>query len=102
MSLFKEHSLKDGKTVTVEFEGSAVTVPSEITVAAAVLGHGGKDHTRLSPISGEKRAPYCFMGVCHECLVTIDGVPNQQACIIEVKEGMKIKRQLELPGGDGK
>ena len=102
MSLFKEHSVKDGKTVTVEFEGSSVTIPSEMTVAAVVLSHGKKDHTRLSPESGEKRAPYCFMGVCHECLVEIDGIPNQQACIIEVKEGMKIRRQLELPGGDGK
>lgn len=92
--------MKGGRSVTVDFEGSAVTVPAEISVAAAVLAHGGKDHTRKSPIGGENRAPFCFMGVCHECLVEIDGLPNQQACIIEVREGMKIKRQLELPGGD--
>lgn len=101
MSLFKEHSVLSGESVTIEFEGTPLVVPSEITVAAAVLSHGKKDHTRLSPASGEKRGPFCFMGVCHECLVEIDGIPNQQACIIEVKEGMRIKRQLELPGGDG-
>jgi predicted molibdopterin-dependent oxidoreductase YjgC len=98
--MFKQHSHTTGKTVTIEFEGTPLQVPETITIAAAVLGHGGKTHTRLSPASGEKRAPYCFMGVCHECLVEIDGIPNQQACIIEVKEGMKIRRQLELPGGD--
>ena len=27
----------------------------------------------------------------------IDGVPDQQACIIEVRDGMKIKRQKGLP-----
>lgn len=98
--MFKQHSHTTGKTVTIEFEGTSLQVPETTTIAAAVLSHGGKTHTRLSPVSGEKRAPFCFMGVCHECLVEIDGIPNQQACIIEVKEGMKIRRQLELPGGD--
>ena len=101
MSLFKEHRRGAKGLVTVDFEGNLITVPAEISVAAAVLGHGGKDHTRISPIGGGPRAPYCFMGVCHECLVEIDGVPNQQACMIEVREGMAIKRQLQLPGGDG-
>jgi predicted molibdopterin-dependent oxidoreductase YjgC len=98
--MFKQYNQDIGKTVTIDFEGIALQVPETTTIAAAVLSHGGKNHTRLSPASGEKRAPYCFMGVCHECLVEIDGIPNQQACIIEVKEGMKIRRQLELPGGD--
>lgn len=98
--MFKQQSHTTGKTVTIEFEGTFLQVPETTTIAAAVLSHGGKTHTRLAPASGEKRAPFCFMGVCHECLVEIDGIPNQQACIIEVQEGMKIRRQLELPGGD--
>ncbi len=98
--MLKQYSQQTGKTVSIEFEGIALDVPETTTVAAAVLSHGGKTHTRLSPASGEKRGPYCFMGVCHECLVEIDGIPNQQACIIEVKEGMKIRRQLGLPGGE--
>ncbi len=98
--MFKQHSRKKRETVTIEFEGDLLEVPETITVAAAVLCHAGKKHTRLSPVSGQERAPHCFMGVCHECLMEIDGIPNQQACIIEVKEGMKIRRQLELPGGE--
>lgn len=100
MAMFKQHSRKNDKTVTIEFEGNVLQVPETITVAAAVLSHAGKKHTRLSPVSGQERGPYCFMGVCHECLVEIDGIPNQQACLIEVKEGMKIRRQLGLPGGE--
>jgi predicted molibdopterin-dependent oxidoreductase YjgC len=37
------------------------------------------------------------MGVCHECLMEIDGMPDQQACLIEVKDGMKVERQTGLP-----
>ena len=98
--MFKQYRQKDSQTVNIVLEGNVIQVPETITVAAAVLSHAGKRHIRCSAISGQDRAPYCFMGVCHECLVEIDGVPNQQACLIEVKDGMKIKRQLSLPGGD--
>jgi predicted molibdopterin-dependent oxidoreductase YjgC len=35
-----------------------------------------------------------MMGVCFECLVTIDGNNNRQGCLIEVREGMRIDTQL--------
>lgn len=98
--MFKQHSHNKGETVNIEFEGEALQVPETTTVASVILSQGNKDHTRVSPVSGEKRAPFCFMGVCHECLVEIDGVPNQQGCLVEVTDGMKIRRQLDLPGGD--
>jgi predicted molibdopterin-dependent oxidoreductase YjgC len=100
MSLLKQHSQGVGKTVTIEFEGTVLQVPETTTVAAMILSLGDKKYTRLSPVSGEERAPYCFMGVCHECLVEIDGIRDQQACITQVKEGMKIRRQPGLLGGD--
>jgi D-hydroxyproline dehydrogenase subunit gamma len=33
------------------------------------------------------------MGVCFDCLVEIDGMGNQQACMREVKEGMNVAPQ---------
>jgi len=96
--MFKPYTQKQGESITIDFEGTPIEVPAGITVAAAVMGPVGKDHIRRSPVNGEKRAPFCFMGVCHECLMEINGIPDQQACIIEVKEGMKIKRQMNLPG----
>ncbi len=35
-----------------------------------------------------------MMGVCFECLVEIDGVPNRQGCLRNVTEGMRIRRQV--------
>jgi NADH dehydrogenase/NADH:ubiquinone oxidoreductase subunit G len=35
-----------------------------------------------------------MMGVCFECLVEIDGVPARQSCLVPVREGMSIKRQI--------
>lgn len=60
------------------------------SVAAALLAEGVLTQ-RLSPVSGEPRAPYCLMGVCFECLVTIDGVGNRQGCLVAVTEGMAVQ-----------
>ena len=34
-----------------------------------------------------------MMGLCFDCLMEIDGVPNTQACLVEVREGMVVCRQ---------
>jgi sarcosine oxidase subunit alpha len=31
------------------------------------------------------------MGICFECLVAIDGVGNRQACMVVVRDGMRIE-----------
>ena len=34
------------------------------------------------------------MGVCFDCLVTVDGVGSRQGCLIPVRDGMKVETQL--------
>ncbi|TMH00649.1 MAG: hypothetical protein E6H67_18945, partial [Betaproteobacteria bacterium] len=34
-----------------------------------------------------------MMGICFDCLVVIDGRPNQQSCMIPAHDGMQIERQ---------
>jgi sarcosine oxidase subunit alpha len=33
------------------------------------------------------------MGVCFDCLVTIDGVGNRQACLVPARAGMRVETQ---------
>jgi hypothetical protein len=80
--------------VTVYVEGKPVSVSPHDSAAAAAL-KAGLTYTRLSPVSGEPRAPYCMMGVCFECLMVIDGVASRQACMVRVHPGMRIERQSE-------
>jgi hypothetical protein len=49
--------------------------------------------TRTTPVTGAPRGPFCMMGVCFECLVTIDGRGSQQACLVIVAPGMRIDTQ---------
>ena len=78
--------------VTVFIEGRPSSVRATDTVAAALLA-ADFQHFRLTPVSGAPRAPYCMMGVCFDCLVTIDRVGNRQACLARVSEGMRIEMQ---------
>lgn len=73
------------------------------TVAAALL-IAGVTSLRDTPVSGSPRGPFCLMGSCFDCLVEIDGIPNRQACMVEVAEGMTVRRQARaalLGAGSG-
>ena len=93
--MFKRLRDKDEPTVTITIEDRQFKVPASDNVAAAMLA-AGIIFTRITPGREEHRGPYCMMGTCFECLVEIDGVPNQQACQTQVKEGMKVAVQRGL------
>ncbi len=82
--------------VTVEVDGRPIAVGEEDTAAAAILLAGALPN-RLSAVSGSPRAPYCMMGACFECLAEIDGVPLQQACLVQVADGMRIRTAKGSP-----
>lgn len=97
--MFKRIESINEQTVTITIESRKVVVPASDTVGAAILA-AGFDYTRTTAISGDRRAPYCMMGACFECLVEIDGIPNQQACQTPVSEGMVVNIQKGARGID--
>ena len=82
--------LVDPEMIAIEIDGVDFRVPTEVSVAAALL-YLDRLPTRSSPVSGAPRAPFCMMGVCFECLVEIDDLPGQRACQRQVASGMKIR-----------
>lgn len=92
-----------GKTVHIIVNGAPVEVPEGISVAAAVLGHSHERHFYEHGLDGGKRAPWCLMGVCFECMLEIDGKPDVQSCMVPVAEGMVVNTQKRpaVPGENG-
>lgn len=80
------------KTVTVTVNNQPVIAPEGQSVWTT-MALAGQETTRKAALSGEDRSAFCAMGVCFECLVQIDGTPNQQACLRRVSEGMDIRTQ---------
>jgi hypothetical protein len=81
-----------GARVRIIIDGEPFDARAGDSVAAAMLACGISS-CRTTAVTGAPRAPYCMMGVCFDCLVSIDGVANRQGCLIGVREGMRIDRQ---------
>jgi len=62
---------------------------------ATVLLAAGYSALRLSPIRREPRGLYCGMGICFDCLVTVNGRPNVRACITSAQPGDVVEIQRE-------
>tara|TARA_B100001250_G_C19143463_1_gene504840 strand:- start:25 stop:312 length:288 start_codon:yes stop_codon:yes gene_type:complete len=86
---------KSKNTVSIIFEGEKINVEDGQTVAAALLSRG-YFVLRDSKINSNPRSVFCMMGICFECLMIIDGFRGQQACLVQVKEGMEIKLQKDV------
>ena len=86
------NSITGSKTVTLTIEGKEIAAFQGDTVAAAMLAAGFVS-TRTTPVSEQRRAPYCMMGICFDCLVEINSIPNQRACQVLVQEGMRVNIQ---------
>jgi hypothetical protein len=81
------------RTVRLMVDGRPVEAAEGMRLAALLLTLDDRPF-RAAPVSGGPRAPYCMMGVCFECLVEVDGMPGQQACLLPLREGMQVRRRM--------
>ena len=82
--------------LTVYIDGVPADAEANESVAAVILRQA-EICSRTTPISGAPRAAYCMMGVCFDCLATVDGVTSVQTCLALVRDGMRIDRQWGRP-----
>lgn len=82
-------SLSRGAEIRILINGREVAAYEGETVLAALIA-SGVGTLRRSHVHGEGRGPLCGMGVCYECLVSINGQANRRACMTEVEDRMEI------------
>jgi|BEDMetMinimDraft_2_1075160.scaffolds.fasta_scaffold03958_2 predicted molibdopterin-dependent oxidoreductase YjgC len=85
---------KRGPQVNVYVDGRQIVAFKGETIAAALIANNIQAFR--TSFGGSARGVFCGMGVCYECLVTVDGIPNLRACQIYVEDGMQIKLQSGL------
>ncbi|MBV9834077.1 MAG: (2Fe-2S)-binding protein, partial [Alphaproteobacteria bacterium] len=85
----KHRDLRPAESMRLLFDGSEIEALHGETIAAALAAN---DIVAVRQArSGAPRGPYCGMGVCFDCLVTVDGRPNQRACLTKAAPGMQIE-----------
>jgi hypothetical protein len=72
---------------TILWDGAEIPARAGEPLAAALLA-AGVGPFRATALSGAPRGPYCMMGACFDCLVTVDGEAGRQACMLPVTPGM--------------
>ncbi len=75
------------------FEGKNFTGKEGDSVAAALLNFN--ESVLGARLNGEDRGAYCGMGVCNECLVTINGKRGLRACMHTLKPGDVIEKESD-------
>lgn len=77
------------RQVRFYFDGNAVTAYDGENLAAALFATGHRA-LRTCQDDGGSRGAFCFMGVCQECVVVIDG-RLIEACRVPVSEGLVVE-----------
>ena len=75
------------------YNDQKITAVAGQSVGAALLAANIRS-LRLSRFNQNKRGIFGGIGVGFDCLVVINGIANQRACIIEAKNGMNVQTQV--------
>ncbi|MGH3424264.1 MAG: (2Fe-2S)-binding protein [Nocardioidaceae bacterium] len=73
-------------------------VPGQSVGAALTVA--GVRSWRSTRVGGRPRGLFCGIGVCFDCLVVVDGTPNERACLREAAPGMRVDTQEGTGHGD--
>jgi predicted molibdopterin-dependent oxidoreductase YjgC len=90
----KDEKVSRGKEVTLVIDNQEVIAYEGESVATVMML---EDKVAMrTTVEGQPRGVFCGMGVCFDCLVIVDEVPNTRACMTWVREGMQVKTQKGL------
>lgn len=85
--------LKEGRKVKIEVDGCVIEAFDGEPIAAALSATGNRVF-RITNKRGEPRGIYCAIGLCTDCVMVVDEMPNVKTCVTPVRDGMKIKTQI--------
>ncbi len=81
--------------INIVVDGKQLKAQKGETVAAALLANGIKP-VRTTSKQGKNRGVFCGIGLCTDCMMTVNGIPNVRTCVTPVEAGMVIQTQHGL------
>jgi hypothetical protein len=72
------------------FRDQAIAFEPGQTVGAALTAAGVRSW-RTTRVGGRPRGLFCGIGICFDCMITIDQRPNQRACLVVAADGMDVR-----------
>jgi predicted molibdopterin-dependent oxidoreductase YjgC len=87
-----ESGIDRGLAFQIEVDGQQIDAYKGETLATVLQANGWKVF-RYTTHSAEPRGLYCGMGLCFDCLVTVNGRRNVRACQTVAQPGDRVERQ---------
>jgi predicted molibdopterin-dependent oxidoreductase YjgC len=86
-------------TGTFDFDGRQIPYAAGQSVGAALWAAGVRSW-RTTRVAGRPRGLFCGIGVCFDCLVTVDGRADERACVLPAAAGLDVRTQQGGGGAD--
>ena len=83
-----------GRQFEIDVDGEKVLAHEGETIAAALLASGRRTFRHTARLDAP-RGIFCGMGICFDCTMTVNGVPNVRTCVTQAEPGMKVETQHE-------
>jgi sarcosine oxidase subunit alpha len=87
-----------GRPFEIEVDGEKIVAYGGETIGAALLA-AGRRTLRYSRKHENPRGIYCGIGLCQECRMTVNGVPNTQVCQTPATPGSRVITQKNFLNG---
>ena len=81
-----------GRPVKIIYNGRPVKAYEKETIAAALYA-AGILHFNYSGRLHRPRGPFCMIGKCSQCMMTVNGIPHVRTCITLVEDGMIVETE---------
>ena len=78
--------------VEFTFDGVPMRATSGQSIAAALM-QDGIVAWRRTRLDGRPRGILCGIGICYDCLITVNGELNVRACVTTVEPGDDVRGQ---------
>ena len=78
-------------SVRITVDGTAVEGRDGQTIAGVLLGAG---HRSWRTAAGEERGIFCGIGICQDCVVTVNGIEGVRACQRAAYDGDVVEREV--------
>ena len=75
--------------ISFTFNGDSYEGAQGQSIAAALMASGVRE-LRITRFHNEPRLIFCGIGVCFDCVVVVNGVANQRACLVEIQQDDQI------------
>lgn len=82
--------------IRATFNGQPISAEDGSTVGGALVANGITSW-RSTRNGDRPRGLFCGIGVCFDCLVEVDGQPNERACMVRLREGMSLTGADSVP-----